>query len=49
MRWLWNLNPEVQQVIAAFAGFGIFSLYALGVMAVRWLRGKPVSGLPPKD
>lgn len=49
MSWFWNLNPEVRQVIAGFTGIALVCIYALGVMLVRWLRGKPISGLPPKN
>lgn len=49
MSWWENLNPEVRQVIAGFCGIGLVCIYALGVMLVRWLRGKPISGLPPKE
>ncbi|MGV4984983.1 hypothetical protein ACWC0C_20155 [Streptomyces sp. NPDC001709] len=43
-----GLNFEVVQVIAGFASFGLVCLYALLVMLVRRIQGKPVNGLPPK-
>lgn len=49
MSWLWKLNPEVRSVIAMVFAMALFSLYCLGVMLVRKLRGNPISGLPPKD
>ncbi|MFF1281558.1 hypothetical protein [Streptomyces sp. NPDC058299] len=49
MSWPGQLNPEVAQVVAAFAGIGLVCFYALLVMLVRKLRGRPVSGLPPRD
>ncbi|MFF9091137.1 hypothetical protein ACF1BE_33210 [Streptomyces sp. NPDC014991] len=49
MSWLGQLNPQVAHVIAAFAGIGLVCLYALLVMLVRKVHGRPVSGLPPRD
>ncbi|WP_163010580.1 hypothetical protein [Streptomyces dangxiongensis] len=49
MSWLGQLNPQVAHVIAAFVGIGLMCLYALLVVLVRKLQGRPVSGLPPRD
>ncbi|MFC9926153.1 hypothetical protein [Streptomyces sp. NPDC127190] len=49
MNWLLQLNPEVAHLLAAFAGIALICLYALLVVLVRKVQGKPVSGLPRKD
>ncbi|MBL1080962.1 hypothetical protein JK359_03065 [Streptomyces actinomycinicus] len=43
------LNPEVMHVIAGFAGIAVVCVYALLVMLVRKVHGRPPSGLPPRE